>query len=62
MPDEKRPSRKVKVKVTYSGGIDTELDDRIIAVLEPVGCKWYGQGMDTVPPHERDMVFDFPGE
>ena len=58
----KKPSPKTKVKVTYSGGIDSALDDRIITELESVGCRWYGQGMETVPPYKRDIVFDFPGE
>lgn len=62
MLEDKRPSPKVKVKVTYSGEIEPELDDRIITALESVGCRWYGQGMDMQPPHERDIVFDFPGE
>lgn len=62
MPNDKRPSPKVKVKVTYSGGHQPDLDKRIKAVLESVGCKWYGQGMDMREPFERDIVFDFPGE
>ncbi len=56
----KKPSPKAKVKVTYSGGIDSALDDRIITELESVGCRWHGQGIDMVPPYERDIVFDFP--
>ena len=60
MGEEKKPSPKTKVKVTYSGGIDVALDNRIITEMESAGCRWYGQGMEMVPPYERDIVFDFP--
>lgn len=48
---------KVKIKVTYEGGISNERDQAIQKKLESIGAEWYAQGTD-VRTGERDLCFD----
>lgn len=42
--------------VTYEKGIDSELDRRLIAAIEPLGYEWYGQGIE-IQSGKRDISF-----
>ena len=47
----------MKVKVTYKGKMDEELDRKIRTSLEDAGLVWYAQGYDFVDK-VRDISFD----
>lgn len=42
--------------ITYRGGIDSELDKKIISAIEPLGYEWYGQGT-VIGTGIRDIAF-----
>ena len=44
------------ITVTYSGGIDEELDKQIKLAISPLGYEWYGQEQ-VVKTGERDLSF-----
>ena len=48
---------KVKIKVTYKGSIDTNVDVEIIKKIESIGGKWYAQGKG-IESDIRDICFD----
>lgn len=46
--------------VHYSSGLDSDLDRRILAIVEASGGKWFGSGMCFVDDSEgRDNSFKF---
>lgn len=48
----------MQVKVVYTGGLNTELDDTIIRALTEAGLEWYAQGQN-IETRERDICFDW---
>lgn len=52
---------KLRIKVTYDGPLDMDLDDDIRAALKHVGADWYAQGTDMVTG-ARDLAFDWDSE
>jgi len=50
-------ANKLKVTVCYDNGLQPELDDKIKALMESIGCEWYAQGTDMLTG-ERDITFD----
>ena len=46
-----------KIKVTYTGGLDTGLDKKIRKFFERIGYRWTGQGME-IKTQIRDITFE----
>jgi len=55
MANVKRES--IKIKITYQGPLDIELDEKIQNLMESIGAKWYAQGTDLITGI-RDICFD----
>ena len=53
----KESKMKVKIKVTYEGGISNEKDQEIQKKMRAIGAEWYAQGTD-LRTGERDLCFD----
>ena len=49
---------KLRIKVTYEGWLDANLDDEIRKKLESIGADWYAQGTD-LRTGDRDLAFDW---
>lgn len=49
--------KKVKIKVTYDGELDTEIDNKMHKIMEVIGAKWWAQGYDLVD-NVRDIAYD----
>lgn len=49
----------MKLKVTYTGGLDSKLDKKICSFFEGLGFEWRGQGMET-ETQIRDIAFEKP--
>ena len=52
-----------KIRVTYQNdrGIDPDIDDRIVMLMERIGAKWYAEGFRMVRK-ERDICFELEVE
>ena len=48
----------MKIKVTYNGNLDKELDSEIRSAIEGIGGEWYAQGFDFTT-NIRDICFDY---
>ena len=47
----------MKIKITYTGGIDRDLDRKILDFFEGLGFVWTGQGIE-LENHIRDIAFE----
>ena len=49
----------MRIKITYEGQMNAEIDVKICKAMKSIGAKWYAQGTDlTETPYIRDICFD----
>ena len=51
----------IKIRVSYRGRVNQELDAKIKHAMSGIGAEWYAQGMDH-GDDERDIDFEIEEE